>query len=492
LSFFQGADHLGNVEGEPPANPVYRGESLLGYVFQTVDIAPIPAYSGKPVNVLVGVGLDGNIVGLKILEHEEPILIVGVSEQDLADYLDQYRGRTVHDRIKLGGRERTGYVRLDGISGASITAMVMNASVNKAIRKIAVSRGIPSHAPVSGSDITPGKPGPSWWFGATAEPFWVTIWRERLWQVVILCTALVILTFVLLFQDGLARQPGQLEKIRNAFLIFTLVFIGWYTLAQLSIVHVLTFVSAVLHEFNWESFLVDPLIFILWGFVALTLLLWGRGVYCGWLCPFGALQELVSKVANRFNLKQFHFPDVVHERLVAVKYVIFVALFGLSLQSIGHAAKAAEIEPFKTAIVMHFQREWWFVVYAGALIVMSAFHHKFFCKYLCPLGAALAIPAPLRIFDWLRRRKECGRPCQICAVQCDVGAIRSTGEINASECHYCLDCQVIYYSDHECPPLAKKRKRREERGEPGCPGSGEGSPGGTGQPFCGRGAAGQQ
>ncbi len=111
----------------------------------------------------------------------------------------------------------------------------------------------------------------------------------------------------------------------------------------------------MLHQFSWESFLVDPLIFILWGFVALTLLLWGRGVYCGWLCPFGALQELIQDCPAAEDSRNT-IPDVVHERLTAMKYVIFVALFGLSLQSIGYAARAAEVEPFKTAIVMHFNR----------------------------------------------------------------------------------------------------------------------------------------
>jgi NosR/NirI family nitrous oxide reductase transcriptional regulator len=196
--------------------------------------------------------------------------------------------------------------------------------------------------------------------------------------------------------------------------------------------------------------------------VALTLLLWGRGVYCGWLCPFGALQELLHQLAQRLGIPEYRFPDVVHERLTALKYIIFVALFGLSLQSIGYAARAAEVEPFKTAIVMHFNRDGIFFWYALALLLVAVFNRKFFCKYLCPLGAALAIPAPLRIFDWLRRRKECGRPCQICAIQCEVQAIRPTGEINPNECHYCLDCQVTYWDDHQCPPLSEKRVRKEK------------------------------
>ena len=51
--------------------------------------------------------------------------------------------------------------------------------------------------------------------------------------------------------------------------------------------------------------------------------------------------------------------------------------------------------------------------------------------------------------------KGCGSPCQ-------VRAINSIGEINANECHYCLDCQVTYYNEHKCPPMVDKRKRREK------------------------------
>jgi len=465
--YFPQADSVGEFEGEPLAAPVYAGEQLLGYVLRTTDIAPIPAYSGQPITLLVGIDLDGRISGLEITQHSEPILGAGVSEKDLKHYVDQYYGVSVRERVKMGGAEREGYVTIDGITGATITAMVMNATVMKSVKKVAQSRGIPLLAGVPAqtdehAGLPEGQQAPAWWLGETSEPFWVYVWRERVWQIAVLSAALAVLVFILFFQDWLTRRPRLLKYIRIGYLLFTLFFIGWYTLAQLSIIHVLTFINSILHQFSWEAFLVDPLIFILWGFVALTLLLWGRGVYCGWLCPFGALQELIHKLAQHFKLPDHQFSDVVHERLTAVKYVIFVALFGLSLQSIGYAARAAEVEPFKTAIVMHFNRGDIFLVYALALLVIGVFNRKFFCKYICPLGAALAIPAPLRIFDWLRRRRECGRPCQICARECEVQAVRPTGEINPNECHYCLDCQVTYWDDHRCPPLSEKRIRREK------------------------------
>jgi len=79
------------------------------------------------------------------------------------------------------------------------------------------------------------------------------------------------------------------------------------------------------------------------------------------------------------------------------------------------------------------------------------------------IGAALAIPSGNRMFAWLKRRAQCGTDCQICADVCPVQAIHPDGRINLHECIYCLDCQAIYYDDHHCPPLVKRRKRRETR-----------------------------
>jgi NosR/NirI family nitrous oxide reductase transcriptional regulator len=267
---------------------------------------------------------------------------------------------------------------------------------------------------------------------------------------------------ILILQDWLARHPSLLIYVRYGFLVYTVVFIGWYTLAQLSIVNVFTFMNAFLHDFNWANFMVDPMMFILWGFVAMTILLWGRGVYCGWLCPFGALQELVFRVGEWLKIRTFEFPEIVHERLWAIKYIILLGLFGVSLQSMVQAEQLAEVEPFKTAITLRFQREWGFVLYAAGLILISVFNRKFYCRYVCPLGAALTFPSKFKIFNWLRRYKECGRPCQICRGECEVRAIRSTGEINDNECHYCLDCQVTYWNAYKCPPLVEKRKKREK------------------------------
>ncbi len=659
-AYFPEADSFGAFEGTPPSAPVKHGKDVIGYVFITKDVVSIPAYSGKPVSMIVGIDKAGVIKGVTVLEQHEPILLVGIPVQALYDFVKQYVGKKVGDRVKVGAGKREGYSNVDAITGATVTVMVVNETIMRAARAIAQAHGIikaesalteppalvrkdvfetadwktltgngairrllvtrgdvdksfkgteaetVDAAPVDEKDDTfidlyytylnvptigrnllgesqynwlmstlkPGEhavaimangmysfkgsgyvrggifdriqvtqggreisfrdldfnrlsdvyakgmpefsemgiftiraangfdPGKPWRlellvkretgpltsvfesFGGEYqtpeayidrpapkeltpeehEAMWVQVWRDRTMQIGILGAGLIFLTLVMIFQDWLARYPRLLQYLRNGFLVYTFVFIGWYLLGQLSVVNVLTFVGALMHDFRWDTFLIDPTMFILWSFVAVTLLLWGRGVYCGWLCPFGAIQKLVNELARKLKIRQWQFPDMVHERLWAIKYVILILLFGMSLQSIGAAERYAEVEPFKTAITLHFHREWPFLLYAGGLILISAFNCKFYCKYLCPLGAALAVPARQRLFDWLRRRKECGRPCQICAVECEIQAINDVGEINANECHYCLDCQVTYWNDYKCPPLVEKRKRRERAG----------------------------
>jgi NosR/NirI family nitrous oxide reductase transcriptional regulator len=135
----------------------------------------------------------------------------------------------------------------------------------------------------------------------------------------------------------------------------------------------------------------------------------------------------------------------------------------VSLHSLALAEHLAEIEPFKTAIVLRFLREWPFVAFAVGLLVAGLFIERFYCRYLCALGAALAIPARMRMFDWLKRYRQCGTPCQICSNECMVQAIHPEGHINPNECLYCLNCQQLYYDDKRCPVMVERRARDERR-----------------------------
>lgn len=290
------------------------------------------------------------------------------------------------------------------------------------------------------------------------------IWERKQVQIIILGIALSILTIIFFFQTQLTRHAKLTKIVRYSFLIFVLVWLGFLQNAQLSVVNIFTFIGSLVGNFDWIYFMRDPLVFILWCSVAAALILWARGAYCGWLCPFGALQELTNHIARKLKVPQITLPWGLHERLWAVKYLIFLGLLGVSLYSIELAEHYAEVEPFKTSIILKFQRSWPFVVYAIALLVIGLFIERFFCRYLCPLGAGLAIPAKLKLFDWIKRYpNDCGSPCQVCAKECMVQAIHPEGHINMNECVNCLHCQVRYADDQVCPVVVKKRKKRERR-----------------------------
>lgn len=296
-----------------------------------------------------------------------------------------------------------------------------------------------------------------------AAPIWKKMWELKLGEIIVLGFSLVVLTMIFFFQDWLVKRPVLNDRIRIGFLIFTLFGIGWYLNAQLSVVNILAMFSALVTGFDWSYFLMEPLIFILWGSVAAALLFWGRGPYCGWLCPFGALQELINKIAKVFKVKQITVPWAIHERIWTFKYLIFLLLFGFSLYSLEWAERLAEVEPFKTTIILKFIREWPYVIFALAVLLPGIFIERFYCRYLCPLGAALAIPGRMRMFSWLKRYKECGTPCQRCGNECMVQSIHPEGHINVNECLYCLHCQVVYFDDHACPVVIQKRLKRERQ-----------------------------
>lgn len=659
---FPGVERIGDAEGEFGVRRLFKGDELLGYAFQSIRVTQMPAYSGKPINLQVILDPHAVIRDAYVLEHHEPILLIGIPVEKLHAFTAGYAGVRADQRVVVGRSSDARTTTIDAVAGATVTVMVVNEIVMRAAHTVAVSLGLIEDAgsvrpkpaqvrldafqPATWAELTgngairrlqlnrgqiddafkgteaasvgaadaahraddfidlytallnpptvgrnllgerqyqelmdslkPGEyaiavlgngqysfkgsgyvrggifdrvqlrqfgdilsfrdldyqrlsdvyaegmpafaemavfivrvqhrfdPGTPWnlellvrrqtgpvasLFTSFALPYqtpeayllrpqpsaeelaaleeakrplWLRIWYQKSFQIGVLLGALALLATILFLQDALTRRPHLLHWVRRGYLAFTLVFIGWYCLGQLSVVNVLTFVHALFEGFRWELFLSDPILFILWTFTAASVLLWGRGVFCGWLCPFGALQELLNEAARKLRVPQFELPFAVHERLWAIKYIILLALFGLSLESLATAERAAEVEPFKTAITLGFARQWGFVAYAGGLLLVNLFTRKVYCRYLCPLGAALAIPGKARLFDWLKRRKECGQPCQLCARECEIQAIHPDGRINANECHYCLDCQLTYHDQNKCPPLVNKRKKRSK------------------------------
>ncbi|MCP3704130.1 MAG: 4Fe-4S binding protein, partial [Alteromonas sp.] len=203
-----------------------------------------------------------------------------------------------------------------------------------------------------------------------------------------------------------------------------------------------------------------PVIFILWSFVFVSLFIVGRGLFCGWLCPFGALQEMMGILAEKLRIKQIRIKPQHHKRAQKIKYGLLIGLVACSFYSLNLAEKLAEIEPFKTSITLHFVRYWPFVLYSVLLLLLSLKIHKVYCRYLCPLGAGLAILGRFPLVKLLTRKDACGNPCQLCKQKkCGIDAIEQDGSIDYAECIQCLECVVTLDNPDLCKIDKYKKKK---------------------------------
>jgi len=660
---------VGDKDEALPIWPLYQQIStdtpLVGYAFESIDLAAIPGFAGIPFNLLVAIDPDGRFIDVRVLSHHEPVFLEGLGEKPLIDFSKQYKGVSLMQNIKidakpgLGGANNSANVYIDGVTKATASVRIFNqsllaSSLKVAREKLGYAKGrdpdliarikpdlfesmswqelldeglivkytfsnkevearfegtigegqdpealeapdeqfveiyaanltIPSvgrnlllptawdyvkgniaandqlllilsqgRYSFTGEDFVRGKvperislhqaelpiemrdfdlddrlnlfdleyklnlpeelEGFEWklfhvigqagldpaypaefklnvvrqkgWLypesvtegldfklpipeqyilaAESDNKTWHSLWAGRKTDIIILLTGLLILTVVLVKHRILTGSKHRLRWFRPLYLLFTLVFIGWYAQGQLSIVNITGVLQALVAGRSLEFFLYDPMTVLLWAYIGITFFVWGRGTFCGWLCPFGALQELIGKLLAFLKLPQIKVSPLLDSRLKWIKYVVLAGILIVAVVSIPLTGSVVEIEPFKTSITLIFDRSWPFVLWAVVLLVLSLFVYKGYCRYICPLGAGLAIFGKLRIFNWLPRRSECGQPCQLCKHRCEYQSIEQTGKIDYDECFQCLDCVEIYESDELCVPLiVEKRKGRK-------------------------------
>ena len=660
---------VGERDSELPIWPLLKQVStetpLVGYAFESIDLAAIPGFAGIPFNLLVAIDPDGQFIDVRVLSHHEPVFLEGLGEKPLIDFANQYSGISLMQNIKidakpaLGAAGNSANAYIDGVTKATASVRIFNQSLLSSSLKVAreklgyakgrdpdliariktelfeaknwdqlLEAGLINRYQFSNADIEkrfvgtvgeeqdpegleapegtfielyvanlsvptvgrnlllpqawdyldqnvarndqlllvlgagrysfvgedfvrgkvperlslnqadlpiemrdfdlsdrldlfdleyqlklpeslqehewkvfhvigqagldPAYPAElklhvtrqkGWLYPETvtegfefnsiipehyflaAEPdnkTWHSLWEGRKIDIAILLTGLLILTIVLVKFGLVTQSAGRLRWFRPLYLLFTLVFIGWYAQGQLSIVNITGVLQALVAGRSLEFFLYDPMTVLLWGYIAVTFFVWGRGTFCGWLCPFGALQELIGKLLAFLKLPQAKVSAVLDARLKWIKYIVLAVILLVALLSVPLTGSVVEIEPFKTSITLLFDRSWPFVLWAVALLLLSLFVYKGYCRYICPLGAGLAIFGKLRLFKWLPRRDECGQPCQLCKHRCEYQSIEQDGKVDYDECFQCLDCVVIHDSDELCVPLiVEKRQGRK-------------------------------
>ena len=286
------------------------------------------------------------------------------------------------------------------------------------------------------------------------------IWKANLVNIILLLITIITSSLILTFNNRVTRSRKKYLAIRILFLSWILIWLGWIIGGQLSIIHLVNlFKLGVNFDGNITTFLIEPVIFLLGIATIISFFIWGRALFCGWLCPFGALQELMSILARNIGIKQIMFSEKTDKKLRYIKYILLIIIVCGSILQINFINYFYNIEPFKTAITLRFVAPYKLVMWALFLLFINLYIERTYCRYLCPLGGGLAILGKVRLINFLKRKKECGNPCRACNKVCPTGAIQNNGKIDMNECLGCLDCQVMYNDNNKCPPLVAIKKK---------------------------------
>ncbi|MDR0928588.1 MAG: 4Fe-4S binding protein [Oscillospiraceae bacterium] len=188
----------------------------------------------------------------------------------------------------------------------------------------------------------------------------------------------------------------------------------------------------------------------IFGFLTLVGALCGRFV-CGWLCPFGLVQDLLHKIPCPKKIKAFRGDKLLRylKYVILLVFVILLPLFAVDIIGNGSPAFCKWICPAGTleagiplALLDQGIREAigflyaWKVTLLIVLLVLSVLIYRPFCKYLCPLGAMYALFNPVSLY-----RVQPGERCAACPMGC---------KPNERECIRCAG-----------KPVLRRAKRKE-------------------------------
>ena len=269
----------------------------------------------------------------------------------------------------------------------------------------------------------------------------------------------MVLAFSVLAFVSFFRKSVPLKYVT---LVVAVAYLGFYKSQLISIVNVFGLAGGnlpiVRYELAW---------YLLATIAVVSTVLWGR-VYCGRICAFGAFTQLLDRVVPaRLRVT---VPRRVERHASKIKYGILagaMAYFVVTKDS----SIYPYIEPFWMFGLLGRSPALW----AGlaVLLVATVFVRNLYCRFLCPLGAALGLLSRLTVFR-IARWSECST-CRICEKACEWGAIRGP-QIVLTECVRCDDCERLYADTKKCPHhriifyrsrLAAERGGGEALGVPG-------------------------
>ena len=233
------------------------------------------------------------------------------------------------------------------------------------------------------------------------------------------------------------------ELLKMASLVLSVVYLGFTKASLVSVVD-------VFGALRWRlpAFQDGPAYYLLIVFTLVSTVLWGR-LYCGRICAFGALTQLMDRVLPaRLRIEP---PAWLDRRLVYLKYVV-LGVAVLYFLSSGDTLVYRYIEPFWMFTLSGDTVMWALLT---TLLLATVFVRNVYCRYLCSVGAGLGLLSNLTVFR-IKRWGECDT-CKLCEKTCEWGAIDGP-KILMSECVRCDDCERLYADEDKCPHwLIEKR-----------------------------------
>ncbi len=256
---------------------------------------------------------------------------------------------------------------------------------------------------------------------------WGTLLRDQARDLALL-VAFAALTLVSFFRKSV--------RLKYVTLVAAVVYLGFAKSQLISVVNVYGLVTGNLPIFRYSLAW-----YLFAGFTVVTTVLWGR-LYCGRVCAFGALTQLLDLIVPaRWRVE---LPVWLEQRAARVKYGLLAATMLYFLVT-ADIAVYRYVEPFWMFSRRATTGMW---VGLGVLLVATVFVRNLYCRFLCPVGAALGLLSKLTVFR-IKRWSEC-TSCKICEKTCEWGAIRGP-EIVMTECVRCDDCERLYMDTAKCP-----------------------------------------
>ena len=278
----------------------------------------------------------------------------------------------------------------------------------------------------------PDQPAPAddlWQFEDDDEEVetWGTLLRDQAGDL-LLFVAFAALALVSFFRKSV--------RLKYVTLVAAVVYLGFSKSQLISVVNIHGLLTGNLPVFKYSLAW-----YLFAGFTVVSTVLWGR-LYCGRVCAYGALTQLMDRVVPA--RLRVDVPKWLERRAALVKYGLLGAtlLYFLLTSDIG---AYRYVEPFWMFTRRASTGMW---IGLAVLLVATVFVRNLYCRFLCPVGAALGLLSKLTVFG-IKRWSECDT-CKICEKTCEWGAIRGP-QIVMTECVRCDDCERLYADTVKCP-----------------------------------------